>query len=174
MKIKPFDKIKIREIVDGCGLNRQTFYYHFDDVYDLLEWVFEEDAKRVLPEKVVYETWQIDVLTFFKYLYDNRLFALNVFHSNSRLYMLRFIRSRLESCIRSFAIIVTDGMNIDRQDFEFVIEFYANGIVGLISQWLDYGMNLESYMTKERFIRLLEGSVENMLGRFKAADDQQM
>ena len=167
MAVKAIDKITIKDLVEICGVNRQTFYYHFDDVYDLLEWVFEEDAKRVLPKEVVYERWQEDVMIFFEYLYENRTFTLNVFNSNSRLYMLRFLKTRLESCIRSFAVIVSEGRSIDRNDFDFVIEFYTNGIIGLISQWLDLGMQLPKHVNRERFLRMLDGSVENMLSRFQ-------
>lgn len=167
LTVKPIDKITVKDLVEICGVNRQTFYYHFDDVYDLLEWVFEEDANRVLPSEVVYEHWRDDVMMFFKYLADNSVFALNIYNSNSRIYMLRYFKRRLQRCIRSFAIIVSEGKNIDRTDFEFVVEFYANGIVGLISQWLDLGMQLPKEITQDRFLKLLDNSVENMLARFQ-------
>ena len=167
LTVKPIDKITVKDLVEICGVNRQTFYYHFDDVYDLLEWVFEEDANRVLPSEVVYEHWRDDVMMFFNYLADNSVFALNIYNSNSRIYMLRYFKRRLQGCIRSFAIIVSDGKNIDRTDFEFVVEFYANGVVGLISQWLDLGMQLPKEITQDRFLKLLDNSVENMLARFQ-------
>ena len=167
LTVKPIDKITVKDLVEICGVNRQTFYYHFDDVYDLLEWVFEEDANRVLPSEVVDEHWRDDVMMFFKYLADNSVFALNIYNSNSRIYMLRYFKRRLQGCIRSFAIIVSEGKNIDRTDFEFVVEFYANGIVGLISQWLDLGMQLPKEITQDRFLKLLDNSVENMLARFQ-------
>ena len=107
-------------------------------------------------------------MVFFEYLYENRTFATNVYNSNSRLYMLRFLKDRLQNCIRGFAEIVCDGRNVDRQDFEFVVEFYANGIIGLISQWLDLGMKLPPSVTKERFLLVLDNSVENMLYRFQS------
>lgn len=167
LTVKPIDKITVKDLVEICGVNRQTFYYHFDDVYDLLEWVFEEDANRVLPSEVVYEHCRDDVMMFFKYLADNSVFVLNIYNSNSRIYMLRYFKRRLQGCIRSFAIIVSEGKNIDRTDFEFVVEFYANGIVGLISQWLDLGMQLPKEITQDRFLKLLDNSVENMLARFQ-------
>lgn len=166
MSVKPMNKITVKDLVELCGVNRQTFYYHFDDVYDLLEWVFEEDANRVLPKEIVYDRWREDVLAFFEYLYENHAFALNVYNSNSRLYMLRFLQERLEGCIRGFAEIVCEGHNIDMQDYEFIIAFYSNGIVGLISRWLDSGMTPPTRANKERFITMLENSVENMLFRF--------
>ena len=167
MAIKPIAKITVKDLVEICNVNRQTFYYHFDDVYDLLEWVFEEDANRVLPKEVAYEHWQQDVMIFFRYLRENAAFALNVYRSDSRLYMLRYLRTRLESCIRSFAEIVSEGMNIDKQDYDFVIEFYSNGVIGLIAQWMDAGMQLPKVITEERLLRVLEDSVENMLARFQ-------
>lgn len=166
LAVKPIEKIAVKDLVEICGVNRQTFYYHFDDVYDLLEWVFEEDAKKVLPREVVYEHWQDDVILFFSYLRDNRSFALNIYNSNSRTYMLRFYKKRLEDCIRSFAEIVCENRSIDRADFDFVVDLYANIIVGLISQWLDKGMITPPDFTKDRLLAALDGSVENLMDRF--------
>ena len=167
MKVKPIGKITVKDLVELCGVNRQTFYYHFDDVYDLLEWVFEEDANRVLPHEVVYEHWKQDVLIFMEYLEENSAFTLNVYNSNSRVYMLRYLESKMEGCIRSFAVIVSEGCNIDRQDFEFVVKFYAKCAIGFISQWLDLGMQMPKEITTERILRVMDNSVENLLDRFR-------
>ena len=45
---KTLDKITVKDITDDCGVNRQTFYYHFHDVYDLVEWIFTEEAKKFM------------------------------------------------------------------------------------------------------------------------------
>ena len=141
MTVKPIDKVTVKDIVEICGVNRQTFYYHFDDVDDLLEWVFEQDSDRVFPQEVVYNHWMEDMMNYFDYLVSNSAFTLNVYNSNSRLYMLRYLKARMAACIRSFAEIASEGKNIDRQDFEFVVEFYANCAIGFISQWMDMGMD---------------------------------
>ena len=170
MEQRPIAKITVKSLVELCNVNRQTFYYHFDDVYDLLEWVFEEDADRVLPKKVEVDHWQEYVLAFFQYLYDNSAFALNVYHSDSRPYMLRYLKGRVEGCIRSYADIVSEGMNIDKQDYDFVIEFYTQGIIGLISQWMEMDMDLPKVITKERFLKVLDLSMEHMLQRFRVSE----
>ena len=167
MNVKPIGKITVKDLVEICGVNRQTFYYHFDDVYDLLEWVFEEDANRVLPHKVVYERWREDVMVFMEYLKENSAFTLNVYNSNSRLYMLRYLEEKMEACIRSFAVIVSQGENIDRQDFEFVVKFYAKCAIGFIAQWMDLGMQLPPEITTERILTLMDNSVENLIARFR-------
>ena len=167
MKEKPIDKITIKDLVDNCGVNRQTFYYHFNDVYDLLEWVFEDDAEKVLPTSITYDHWQDDVLRFYEYLRDNKDFALNVYHSKSRMNLLEFYKRKIEECIRKFLDSVIDGHCVSSQDYEFIVEFYSNGLVGLISQWLDLNMELPKCVSRERFIKILSCSVENIISRFE-------
>ena len=60
---KPLNKITVTEIVNDCGLNRMTFYYHFQDIYDLLEWVCVEDAEKALKGKSSYSNWQDGLYT---------------------------------------------------------------------------------------------------------------
>ena len=48
---KPVDKITVKEIVAGCGVNRQTFYYNFHDIYDLMEWILLEDARQIIGNR---------------------------------------------------------------------------------------------------------------------------
>ena len=49
LKERPLDNITVKDIVEDCEVNRQTFYYHFQDIYDLLLWVFTTEARRSSP-----------------------------------------------------------------------------------------------------------------------------
>ena len=46
------DKITVKDIVEDCGVNRQTFYYHFHDIYDLTEWIIQDDAENILSAEL--------------------------------------------------------------------------------------------------------------------------
>ena len=81
---KPLNKITINDIAEDCGINRMTFYYHFKDIYDLVEWCCEEDAAKALAGKKTYETWQQGLLQIFEAVQDNKPFILNVYRSVSR------------------------------------------------------------------------------------------
>ena len=76
---KPLTKITVGDITDDCGINRMTFYYHFKDIYDLVEWSCLEDAKQALEEKKTYDTWQQGFLQIFKAVQENKPFILNVY-----------------------------------------------------------------------------------------------
>ena len=167
MTLKPIDKVTVKDIVEICGVNRQTFYYHFDDVDDLLEWVFEDDMEHAMPKEVVADRALDDVMNYIIYLEENGSFTLNVYNSNSRIYMLRYLKRKMKECITAYAVLVSEGMNIDRQDFDFVTEFYACCAIGFISEWLDHGMQLPREITRERIIKTMDNSVEAILKRFE-------
>ena len=167
MNIKPMDRITVKDLVEICKVNRQTFYYHFDDVYDLLEWIFEQDAESVLPEQMSAENWKTDFMSFFNYLQENRTFVINVYNSNSRLYMLRFFKTKLDFYIRSYVDTVAYGKNLERNDYEFIIDFYSSCIVGAISQWLDLGMNLPPNFTVQRLLLAVSNNIERLVDKFE-------
>lgn len=54
---KPVNKITINDITEDCGVNRATFYYHFQDIYALIEWSCEEDSRKALSDNTTYDTW---------------------------------------------------------------------------------------------------------------------
>ena len=71
---RPLDKITVTDIAEDCGINRMTFYYHFRDIYDLVEWACQEDARRILDGKRTYTTWQEGFRRILDGLIDNRPF----------------------------------------------------------------------------------------------------
>mgnify|MGYP000836816842 CR=1 FL=1 len=105
---KPLNKITINDIAEDCGINRMTFYYHFKDIYDLVEWCCEEDASRALAGKKTYETWQQGLLQIFEAVQDNKPFILNVYRSVSREqvenYLYRITYDLLEGVVEEQAL----------------------------------------------------------------------
>ena len=71
-------------MTDHCGVNRMTFYYHFKDIYDLVEWCCEEDAARALAGQKTYDTWQQGFLQILEALRKDKAFFTSVYRSISR------------------------------------------------------------------------------------------
>ena len=103
---KPLEKIRIIDITEYCGVNRQTFYYHFKDIYDLLEWVYTNEATKALGEKKTYETWQQGFKQIFQYIVNNKEFVLTTFNSVSREYLERYLYN-----IRYKSVKIIDNKN---------------------------------------------------------------
>lgn len=84
LRHKPLDKITVSDLTDHCGVNRMTFYYHFKDIYDLVEWCCEEDAARALAGQKTYDTWQQGFLQILEALRKDKAFFTSVYRSISR------------------------------------------------------------------------------------------
>ena len=50
LKNKPLDRITVKDICEQCEINRNTFYYYFKDIYDVLEAIFEDEVRLVMDE----------------------------------------------------------------------------------------------------------------------------
>jgi len=111
---KELSKITISNITDECGVNRQTFYYHFKDIYDLLEWIYKNEVIDEIDNKD--EEWQQRFLYIFKYVLKNKEFVKNTYNSISREYLLRFIYMQTNKLLIDFIDKESEGMNIKVED----------------------------------------------------------
>ena len=101
MTQKPLNRITVAEIMRGCGMARQHFYYHFDDVYDAVRWIFEEEAVALLREHEGVMLWQDGLLQLFQYLQENRAFCLCALRSMGRDHLKRFFQTDIRTIIQS-------------------------------------------------------------------------
>ena len=100
MAQKPLEKITISEIMDDCGMVRQHFYYHFEDIYDLVRWMFQEEAVSLLKRQEGALLWQEGLLQLFQYLQENRAVCLCALNSLSRPHLKRLFFSDIHAIIR--------------------------------------------------------------------------
>ena len=88
---KTFHKITIKDLTDKCHISRMAFYYHFKDIYDLVEWTFLTDNTQSLSGKRSYATWQQGYLQIFDYVRENKSFIKHVYYSEGREILTRFL-----------------------------------------------------------------------------------
>ena len=164
---KPLTKITINDIAEDCGINRMTFYYHFKDIYDLVEWCCEEDASRALAGKKTYETWQQGLLQIFEAVQDNKPFILNVYRSVGREqvenYLYRITYDLLEGVVEEQAA----GMSVRPEDKAFIANVYKYAFVGLMLDWIKHDMKGDPKEIIDRLDRVIHGSVAAALDRFR-------
>ncbi|RHP32742.1 TetR/AcrR family transcriptional regulator [Lachnotalea sp. AF33-28] len=164
---KPLDKITINDIAEDCGINRMTFYYHFKDIYDLIEWSCVEDAARALEGKKTYDTWQQGFLQIFEAVLANKPFIMNVYHSVSReqveLYLYKLTFNLLIGVIEEKAA----GMAVSDEDKKFIADFYKYAFVGIMLEWIRGGMKEDPKGIVEHLSILIHGDITRALDNFR-------
>ena len=139
LRHKPLDKITVSDLTDHCGVNRMTFYYHFKDIYDLVEWCCEEDAARALAGQKTYDTWQQGFLQILEALRKDKAFFTSVYRSISR--------EQLENYLYK----------------EFIANFYKFAFVGLTLDWIKNDMRQDPAQLVEQLSTLIHGDVTKAL-----------
>ena len=137
---KPLDKITIRDLTEDCGISRMAFYYHFKDIYDLVEWSCLEDATHALAGKKTYDTWSEGLVQIFDAVYENKPFILNAYRCISRDQIESFLFHLTSDLLMNVVEEKAEGTSISEEDRRFIADFYKYSFVGLMLDWIKQGM----------------------------------
>ncbi len=134
MEKKPLSKITVSEIIADCGVNRKTFYYHFEDIYSLLKWMLEEEAIDVVKQFDLLVDYREAVLFVLDYVKTNKHLLCCAYDSMGRDEMKRFFYSDFIG-ITGNIIYNTEhqlGINVQSEFKEFLAHFYTEAIAGML------------------------------------------
>lgn len=162
---KPLDKITINDIAEDCGINRMTFYYHFKDIYDLIEWSFVEDAREALEGKKTYATWQQGCLQIFHAVQENRPFIMNVYRSVSREHVETYLYKLTYDLLIGVVKEQSAGLNVSSDDQDYIAHFYKYAFVGLMLEWIQQDMKPDPQMIVDKLGIITHGNIRAALTR---------
>ncbi|MGD9474280.1 MAG: TetR/AcrR family transcriptional regulator C-terminal domain-containing protein [Eubacteriaceae bacterium] len=164
---KPLDKITINDIANDCGISRMTFYYHFKDIYDLVEWACIEDASKALDGKKTYDDWQQGFLQIFEAVLDNKPFILNVYHSVSREQVETYLYKLTYDLMIGVVEELAQNMAVKESDKAFIADFYKYALVGLMLDWIRNNMKEDPQKIIERLSILVQGNIAGALEHYR-------
>lgn len=141
MAQKPIDKITIRDITDLCDMRRQNFYYHFQDIYDLMHWMFQQEAVSLLEKYEGALLCQEGLLEVFRYLQANRAVCLCALHSVGHENMKRLFQEKIYAVIhRTVEQIAKESgcttPGITGDDTDLMTTVYSLTLTGVAESWL--------------------------------------
>lgn len=163
---KPLDKITIRDLTEDCGISRMTFYYHFKDIYDLIEWACLADATKALAGKKTYDTWSEGLAQIFEVVYENKPFILNAYRCISRDQIENFLFHLTSDLLMGVVEEKAADTDISEEDRRFIADFYKYSFVGIMLDWIKQGMK-DDYMNLAHKINItIHGSLANSILNF--------
>ena len=160
VKQKGIDKITVKALIDACNISRQTFYYHFQDIMEVIEWSMEQATKNMLSKSLKAGTPEEAISVLISSAVDNRLLVHRLLDSqkrdqNERLFV-QAARGYLEELIRSKA----RKPSINYSDMDVALDFWAFGISGLLFKYCS-NESVDADGLAAQICRLLPGKAEN-------------
>ena len=149
------DKITVRDIVEECEINRNTFYYHYSDIYDLLDDVFRVEAEKFLEQDVDDNTtFGEEYARAAQFVLKYRKAILHIYDSKKRDVLGNYLETLAFSFINRFVKKESEGYGLSDDDVNYITGFYTHAIVGNTIEWIK--RKLPS--GQERFIERTAGT----------------
>lgn len=163
---KPLDKITINDLTTDCGISRMTFYYHFKDIYDLVEWSCLEDARIALKGKKTSSTWQEGLLQIFEAVTENKPFILNVYRCVGREQIENYLFHLTFDLLMGVVEEKSRGISISKEQKVFIADLYKYSFVGIMLDWIKNGMKEDYHVIVNDIATALYGSIDNAIQNF--------
>lgn len=138
-KTKKFEKISITDITSFCGLNRQTFYYHFEDKYELVNWIYYQEIFLDLVKGISFQNWDEHLLLLLKAMKRENWFYINTIKSQGE-YFKEYLFSITKELFLDAIEELDNEKKLSEEDKTFFAEFYTYGICGMVLSWVENGM----------------------------------
>ncbi|EPY08717.1 transcriptional regulator [Paenibacillus alvei TS-15] len=164
---KTLDKITVKDLVEACKLNRQTFYYHFQDIYDLLGWIYKTEALGAIQHNKSYATWQQGLFIILEFVESNKALCMNTCRSLGKEHLEMFLNQVLFELLSNVINEVSDSHTISEEDKTFIVQFYSHAFAGTLLDWIKDGMKTPCEVIVNHIVRLMDGRFMDAVERFR-------
>ena len=159
---KPFDKISVGEIAARSNVNRQTFYYHFQDKYDLLKWIYKEDYFFPNMQNLNFDNWDQCLRGILESVRADRRFCVNTIRHTEQEVTELFLADTVHIFDVALALLKNQSAEkektlrrVDPEEQNFIARFFAYGVCGILVEWIEKGMKEEPEVVAHRMRNLL-------------------
>lgn len=138
MEKKTFSKITISEIILDCGVNRKTFYYHFQDIYALLKWMLEQDAIEVVRKFNLIVDYEEAISFVMNYVESNQHLINCAYDSIGHDQIKSFFYSDFIELINNLVTTAEHqvGCYLEKDYKKFLVKFYTEALSGMMMDWI--------------------------------------
>lgn len=133
---KSLDKIKIRDIVEDCGLTRNTFYYYYEDIYDLFDDYLDMQTRAAWLSLPKDTPWDKALLTMICNIFDSPQTGRHILNSKKSDTMRLYLNRLLEAMIDRYIERNMTGLQVDVADRRMICDSVTHGIYGILEQWV--------------------------------------
>ena len=167
MQQKPFSKISVGDIAENCGVNRQTFYYHFRDKYELVNWIYYTETMQFMSSFSDREHWTDGVLSLCRYMQENKQFYINALNTPGQNSFQEYLTQFIHELVLSLAHEMLEGREADEESMEFIATFYSIAFVGLVVRWAQHGMKEDPELYIKRIKGIVDAGIPHELDRME-------
>ena len=162
---RPLNKITVKDIVEDCGINRNSFYYHFQDLHALAEAVINDETDRILSSVNNISSLDDCLITAIDLALNNKKAVMHLYRSPSRELYEQHLESVITYAVTEYINAVSANINTDKNSKEIIIRYYKCLLVGFVLDWMNSGMKYDIRDNITKVCELFGGSMQTALER---------
>lgn len=162
---QPFDKITVAQLVEECQITRRTFYYHYSDLYELLDTILRRETERALDEFKATGSWEECMITASRFAREHKRAVYHIYTSSHRLELEKRVDRVSGEMMRNYVEAQARGLRVREQDKKLVCDLYRFGITDIFYEWLENGMKEDLEDQIRRLSLLFTGNIRASLSR---------
>lgn len=167
LNLRPFDKITIKDIVEDCGINRNTFYYHFEDIPSLVRVILNAEAEKAFAGQETMVSWEEGFIAAARFALENKKLVYHLYNSVRREEVERYLNDIAGEVMRRYVEMIAADLPSEEKDRRLIVSFYKAALVGMIVDWLGEGMKYDPEQVIRRLGVMLQGNIKAALERGK-------
>lgn len=164
---KPVKDITVMDIVNDCGVSRNTFYYHFQDVPELVESIAREDADSIIRSNPEIGSVEDCVDAIINYFLHNRKAVLHLYKSMNRSVFEQYHWRVCEYAVTEYTDRAMKNASVSPEDRTAIIEYMKSVCFGVVTSWLESGLSENVHRYIRRICELKQGDLQRLIGSAK-------
>ena len=160
---KPLSQITVKSLVEACGINRNTFYYHYQDIPALIEEIVQEEVDRIVEEYPTVDSLETALNAVIDFASKNRRAILHIYRSVNRDIFETYLWRVCDYVVNTYAETVLAGHGVSPEDTDILKRCSKCLCFGLCIEWMNSGMNEDVHKRIQRFCELQKGSIEEII-----------
>lgn len=155
---KPYNKITVQNIVECCQVNRNTFYYHFQDIPALTEHSIKEWTEQVIKNNLEFGTPLKCATLIVQELVKRKAAFIHLYRSSHKEGFIHYLNEISLHIVQYYIDNTTKDMNIPSEDKELFVRYYKCAVAGVALDWLDSGASYDLFDFCEKICNSFAGS----------------
>ena len=163
LRSKRLDDITVTELVEKCGISRQAFYYHFSDLYGVVDYGVQQLLDELGVDRP--EEWRASLERTLTLLRENRTLVLNVYRAYERSYVEHDLRRWAMPLVEARTRLAAQKYRVTEDQVIFMSELLTQGLVSTVLSWVERGMPSSVIERMDDFDILVEGCLDYTMER---------
>ncbi len=162
---RPLNKISVRSIVEECGINRNSFYYHFQDIPSLIEEIIKEDVDRLIEKYPTVGSLNECMELALEFTVKNKKAVLHIYNSINRDIYEQYSMKLCEYVVTAYLDTAFGKGIVSEYDRTIAVRFLKCMLFGLIFDWIENGMRTDVIDEISHVTRLCRGLSDELIRR---------